>query len=172
MNLYNINNEIDKLWEELQTVDEETGEIKENPEILNQIEALQISKQDLLKWNCLKYKDLQAFVKAVSEEIKELQHKKKVADTLINRIENYIKLNIEEGTKIKEPNFEISWRKSESIEVDDTLDLEELHNNFPQICEEEIKYKVSKTAAKAYLKQTGTLPEGMKLITKNNISIK
>ncbi len=172
MNLYNINNQIDRLWEESQIVDEETGETKENPEILSQIEALQISRQDLLKWNCLKYKDLQAFVKAVSEEIKNMQQKKKAAENLINRINNYVAQNIEEGAKIKEPNFEISWKKSESIEIDDTLDLEELHENFPQICEEEIKYKVSKTAAKAYLKQTGTLPEGMKLITKNNISIK
>lgn len=172
MNLYNINNEIDRLWDESQIVDEETGEIKENPETIVQIEALQISKQDLIKWNCLKYKDLQAFSKAISEEIKEMQRKKKVTDTLILRIENYIQQNVEENQKIKDVNFEISWRKSESIQVDEFADLESIHENFPEICEKKVIYNISKMAAKEYLKTTGTLPEGLEVIKKNNMSIK
>ncbi len=92
---------------------------------------------------------------------------KKQLSSITERIKRYLSANIPEGEKIKEIRYEISWRKSESIEIDDiTFDMNNLESMYPECVR--VKKEVDKTA----LKKIQALPIGIKRITKQNIQVK
>jgi len=164
MKLYEIKKEIDILLDE---VDFETGEIPEG--VSEALQKLEMDKVEKVGNIALKVKNLNSFSRSIADEIKTLQAKKKAVERNADWLERYLQSNIPEE-KIEGVNYSISFRKSESIEVDELIDLEELALKRPELVR--IKYEPSKEKAKEIYKSTGTLPEGFKLIKRNNIQIK
>jgi len=168
MKLYEISNEIKRLIDD--SVDPETGELL--PEASDQLDKLHTNKLEKLSDVVLFIKNEDSFADAIDAEIKKLQSKKKTVQSRVNYLKEYIKRNIVEGEKIEQPNFILSWGKSESIETDPIMDLEEMHKKNPVLVKKNISYSVDKIEAKKLYKETGILPEGFKLITKQNLQIK
>lgn len=168
MKLYEYSNEIKKLIDE--SVNSDTGEISET--ISQQLDKLYTDKLQKIGDIVLFIKNEDAFVDAIDNEIKKLQEKKKAVKNKTAYLIEYIRRNITEGEKIEQPNYTISWRKSSSIELEDIIDLEEMHERNPELVKKKISFEVDKIRAKEVYKKTGVLPEGLKIIEKNNLQIK
>ncbi len=168
MKLYEYSNEIKKLIDE--SVNSDTGEISET--ISQQLDKLYTDKLQKIGDIVLFIKNEDAFIDAIDNEIKKLQEKKKVVKNKTAYLIEYIRRNITEGEKIEQPNYTISWRKSSSIELEDIIDLEEMHERNPELVKKKISFEVDKIRAKEVYKKTGVLPEGLKIIEKNNLQIK
>ncbi|MBK7380464.1 MAG: siphovirus Gp157 family protein [Ignavibacteriales bacterium] len=162
-NLYGINAQVESLLDN--SVDEETGEIQDG--VFEQLQELALTKQELIKHTSLKYKDVLGEINKVSTEIERLSAYKKQLSSLNDRIKRHLSANIMEGEKIKELEYEISWRKSETIELDDiTFDIDKLERDYPECV------RTKKEVDKIALKKMAVLPEGVTKITKQNIQIK
>ena len=174
MNLYKINNEINELIENSVTemVDESTGEITyvENPQALAKLDELKLTKEEVISNVCYKYKEIDAFEERVAKEIKRLQSLKKVIENKKEGIKTYLSRNIFEDQKLQTEFYNISWRKSESLEIDDFyFDLEAFYKENPSLV------KITKEPKKAEIKKLvkeGARFEGVSLKTKKTIQIK
>jgi len=161
MNIYQI--EKDYLTLSSQII-EAGGELTPEIEI-----ALEINKEQLQNKG-INYgyviKSLESDVTAIDEEIKRLNALKssrnKTTELLKSTIKNAMQLyGIEE---LKTPTLKINFRKSESVEVDDTI-LNDLYCNF----------KTVRTPDKAKIKEaikTGAQIEGAVLNVNFNLQIK
>jgi len=161
MNIYQI--EKDYLTLSSQII-EAGGELTPEIEI-----ALEINKEQLQNKG-INYgyviKSLESDVTAIDEEIKRLNALKssrnKTTELLKSTIKNAMQLyGIEE---LKTPTLKINFRKSESVEVDDTI-LNDLYCNF----------KTVRTPDKAKIKEaikTGAQIEGAVLNINFNLQIK
>lgn len=101
--------------------------------------------------------------------------------TRLDKLKNFIKNNVEPGTKIKTEQFEISWRKSSGVEYDDSylIDkllteeeyLQSLVKTQPELVK--VEYSLRKREAVDLHKATGTLPQGLKFEdNRQNLQIK
>ena len=103
----------------------------------------------------------------IDNEIKRLQQAKKTREKAIERLKANIEMamNTFEVDKIETPLIKISFRKSESVEVED---VNNLPNEFKVI-------KLSETADKLKIKdaiKSGILIEGCTIKTNRNLQIK
>lgn len=103
----------------------------------------------------------------IDNEIKRLQQAKKTREKAIERLKANIEMamNTFEVDKIETPLIKISFRKSESVEVEDV-------NNLPALYK---VVKVSETADKLKIKdaiKSGILIEGCYLKTNRNLQIR
>lgn len=103
----------------------------------------------------------------IDNEIKRLQQAKKVREKAIQRLKANIEMamNTFEVDKIETPLIKISFRKSESVEVED---VNSLPNEFKVI-------KLTETADKLKIKdaiKSGILIEGCSIKTNKNLQIK
>lgn len=103
----------------------------------------------------------------IDNEIKRLQQAKKTREKAIERLKANIEMamNTFEVDKIETPLIKISFRKSESVEVED---VNNLPNEFKVI-------KLSETADKLKIKdaiKSGILIEGCSIKTNRNIQIR
>lgn len=103
----------------------------------------------------------------IDNEIKRLQQAKKTREKAIDRLKANIEMamNTFEVDKIETPLIKISFRKSESVEVED---VNNLPNEFKVI-------KLSETADKLKIKdaiKSGILIEGCTIKTNRNLQIK
>ena len=167
MKLYELNNEIEQLIDE--SVDHETGEIKDISEAL---EKLQMEKLDKVSNVVLAIKNESSFINAIDAEIETLTEKKRSIQNKTKWLKEYLARNLEVGKKIETPNFTISWRKSDSIEISDLVILEDLYEKDPRFVTKKIVYSPDKIAAKKIYKETLVLPEGFSFIEKQNLQIK
>lgn len=160
INLYEVNELIDELTESL--IDFETGEIDEA--VLEQIENLEMEKEQVIENLSLKVKNIRAFVDALTNEKKSIESRIKTSTNRADRIENYI-ANALQGKPFSTSKCQISWRRSERVEI----------VNEESIPEEYMKYqttsKPDKTLIKDALKNDKQVPGAM-LVEKNNMSIK
>lgn len=153
MKLYEINKNI------YDCMDIETGEVLD----VERLEKLSIARDTKIENVALYCKSTKAEAKAIDDEIKILQARKK---TLINRCKNlkeYL-VNALQGVKFFTPKVAIGYRKSTVVEIEDVFKLEE---NF-------IKYKepeADKTAIKNILTSGGEVV-GARLVENTSISIK
>ena len=115
-------------------VDSETGEIIETEEEFNKLfDEIQMDLANKIESTMCFYKNLQSDISAFKEEEKKLAQRRKVkenlAERLKNRIDNYIEQQYtdEEGNldkdglnkfKFETPKVKISYRKSETVEVE------------------------------------------------------
>lgn len=149
-------------------VDLETGEISEQSFIA--LAALEMSKAELTKNVICYYKESNGMVGVIDSEIKRLQDLKKKLVNQSDSIERYVEKITPAGEKVVTPEYTISWRKSESIEVSPNIDIEMLALLYPESVR--IKKEIDKTAIKKLVKESGVCIAGVALITKNNMSIK
>lgn len=163
LQLYYINKDIEDIL--FNSVDEETGEIL--PEAFEKIEALELKKEDLIHNVGLANVQAKMNESAVSEEIKRLQAIKKSLTSRKEAAKRFLEKHLEPGTKFEFDNLKISWRKSQEVVLDELTEVDDLPDEFVRV-----KKEVDKTAIKNSYKATNTLPEGVKVIDKQNIQIK
>ena len=155
MNLYEIDDAI------LACVDQETGDILD----LEKLEALEIEHDAKISNLACWVKDLRSESAAIKAEKDALDKRMKAKDNLADRISTYLERYLN-GAKFEDSRCAISYRKSESTEIAEGLDL----NTLPDDCKK-ITVTANKTAIKAALKN-GVMIDGCTLVTKNNIQIK
>jgi len=134
-------------------------------------EELSLERSEKIQNISLLYKNLSAFQESISNEIKSLTERKKILQNKLDSIKNYLASNLKQGEKFNEPTFSISWRKSETIEIDPILFNEnKFATDFPNLTK--VKIEVDKLKLKEMIKSTGVLPDGIELVQKQNLIIK
>ena len=168
MKLYEITSEmrvLDELF--LSCIDEETGEVKDDGviDILEQELKLQLQTKGagIIK----SFKNSEAMLNGVDEEIKRLQALKKSISNQINSRKEYIVRNMEMMgiTKIETELGNLSLRKSKSVNIyDESL----IDKKFIEI---ETKEKILKTEIKKAI-EAGENVQGANIVEKNSLNIK
>lgn len=153
MKLYEINEKI------VSCVDVETGEIIDE----QMLQELEVAFDEKVENIALWIKNLTAEAKAIKEEKDNLAARQKACENKAESLKNYLALALA-GEKFKTPKVSISFRKSESVQVDDMSKLDDDY----------LKYAaptVDKTKVKQALK-AGVNLQGVQLVTNQNIQIK
>ncbi len=162
MNIYNIQSEYQQLVNQLI---ENGGEITPELEL-----ALQINKDNFHSKSenyAFITRQFDAEMDIIDNEIKRLQQAKKSREKTIQRLKDTIELAMLtfDIDKIETPLIKISFRKSESVEVEN---VNELPNEFKVI-------KLTETADKLKIKdalKSGMFIEGCSIKTNRNLQIK
>lgn len=166
MKLYELQPEIEQIGEALNLyASEHMGDITDFP-YEAQYEALQGERDQKLLNLGSWFKSVQAESKAYADEIKVMQDKKKVRDNKMQWVKEFINSYLKVGEKINDTRVQLSWRKSETVEIDDMFDIKRLPGAFVKVVEE-----VDKTMVKNFLKQGKTL-KGITLKQNDNLQIK
>lgn len=151
--LYEINQQI------MDCIDMETGEIID----IDQLHGLQMDRIEKIRNIACYIKNLRSDAAAYDEEAKTFAARKKAAQGKADSLTAYLSSMLN-GEKVKDKEFSISWRKSESVNITDDSLLPDTYL-VPQ------PPKVDKAGIKAALK-AGTAVTGAELTEKNNIQIK
>ena len=162
MNIFKIQSEYQQIVTQLI---ENGGEITPELEL-----ALQITKDNFHSKSesyAFITRQFDAEMDIIDNEIKRLQQAKKTREKAIECLKANIEMamNTFEVDKIETPLIKISFRKSESVEVED---VNNLPNEFKVI-------KLSETADKLKIKdaiKSGILIEGCSIKTNRNLNIK
>ena len=155
MNLYEIDAAI------LDCVDMETGDILD----LEKLEALEIERDSKISNLACWVKELRSDAAGIKAEKDALDKRMKAKENLADRISNYLEKFLN-GAKFEDSRCAISYRKGESIEIAEDLDLNTLLDDCKKIT-----VTANKTAIKEALK-SGAKIDGCTLVVKNNIQIK
>lgn len=153
MNLYEINAQI------YNCVDNETGEVLD----IELLEQLSLTRETKLENTSLWVKNMRAESKALADEIKTLQARKKTLDNRCKSIKDYLLCNLN-GESFKTSKVAITFRKSSSVEVENVYSLNE---NFIKHTEPEPDKTAIKNAIKSGEQVTGaTLVENISITIK------
>lgn len=168
MKLYEITSEmrvLDELF--LSCIDEETGEVKDDGviDILEQELKLQLQTKGagIIK----SFKNSEAMLNGVDEEIKRLQALKKSISNQMNSRKEYIVRNMEMMgiTKIETELGNLSLRKSKSVNIYDESLIDK------KFIEVETKEKILKTEIKKAI-EAGENVQGTNIVEKNSLNIR
>ena len=166
--IYNISSDLKKIYEDLDNgngIDLETGEIK--PEIMQQ---LSISRNEL-ETKAVDYgyviKAFDDEIDIIDREIERLEERKAYVKKNKERMKTIVGSAMEEFgiNKIKSETLQLSFRKSESVEVFDESLVDE---KFKKV---KTEISLDKTAIKNAIKN-GEDVQGAKIVEKNNLQIK
>ena len=158
--LYNISKEMQEIASQL-----EEGEL--TPELENSL----IISQNELQEKAINYgyaiKSAEDDVTAINEEIKRLQAIKTSKTTAIDRMKEAISnaMQLHGIEKVTSPTLNLSFRKSESVEVDN---ISQLNARF---LSEKVTVSADKTRIKEAIKQ-GENVEGARININYNLQIK
>lgn len=153
MNLYEIDNAI------LGCVDEETGEIFD----FEKLEELELARDAKIENICLWIKNLKAEAEALKNEKDAFAARQKAAENKMESLKNYISGYLA-GTPFKSAKVNVSFRKSESLDISEGAVIPE---EFLRFKEPEVNKTDLKKAIKA-----GQKIKGVQIIENNNIQIK
>ncbi|MBR3204970.1 MAG: siphovirus Gp157 family protein [Bacillus sp. (in: Bacteria)] len=142
MTLYEIQDNIRQAIE--QGFNEETGEIFD----ASDLEALQIQRDEKIESIALYIKDLAAEAKAIKDERAALAKRQQTAENRAEWLKKYLAKCLD-GQKFKTARVAISYRKSQTVELIDGFDINQLPHQFLR----EIAPEVDKTALKDALKE-------------------
>lgn len=167
MKLYELQPEIDQIGEALNLyASEHMGDITDFP-YESQYEALKGERNQKLLNLGAWHKDLSAQSGAYAEEIKVMQQKKKVIDNKMKWVKGFISAYLKVGEKINDTRVQLSWRKSETVEIDEAkFDIKELLPEWTVITK-----AIDKAKIKSALK-VGKEFEGITLKQNNNLQVK
>lgn len=140
-------------------VDMETGEVF----TVDNLENLQLVKEEKLEGCAVVYKELKADAEALANEIKTLQERKARLVKKQDWLADYMAMALN-GEKLKTPKCTISYRKSESVEL--ISNIEEVPSEYCKT-----KVELDKTAVKKAIKEGIEVP-GCSLIAKMNMQVK
>lgn len=166
--IYNISNDLKKIYEDLDNgngIDLETGEIK--PEIMQQ---LSISRNEL-ETKAVDYgyviKAFDDEIDIIDREIERLEERKAYVKKNKERMKTIVGSAMEEFgiNKIKSETLQLSFRKSESVDIFDESLVDE---KFKKV---KTEISLDKTAIKNAIKN-GEDVQGAKIVEKNNLQIK
>lgn len=163
MNLYEINNQFEEMQNKIsQYALENFGEVSD--ELLAEEKEIFESLDNKVENVGLWIKNKTAFVKALKDEKKSLDHRIKMLSNNIDRNKEYI-TNFLDGEKFESTRIKISYRKSKSIEI---IDQEKLSEDF-------IKTVTTTSPDKIAIKKAisaGNEVDGAVLVENSNIQIK
>jgi hypothetical protein len=167
MNLYELQPEIEQIGEALNAyAQEHMGDITDFP-YEAQYEALKGERNQKLLNLGAWHKGLSAQSKAYADELKVMQQKKKVIDNKAEWVKRFIDTYLKDGEKINDTRVALSWRKSETVEIDEgKFDIKELKPEWTVITE-----AIDKAKIKSALK-IGKEFTGITLKQNNNLQIK
>lgn len=151
-NLYEIDAQI------MACVDFETGEIIDE----EKLQALQLEFNQKVEGIALWIKNLLAEAKMIKEEKDNLAARQKSCENKAESLKRYLSSALD-GEKFMTAKVSISYRKSESVEIEDVSLLGDDYLKF--------KPEPDKTKIKEALKN-GVELQGATLVKKNNIQIK
>ena len=154
--LYDIVREIEDFEYE---IDEKTGEILN----ANQLDALELERDNKIEQLCLYVKNLKSDAAAYKAEKDGFAKKQKAAENKAESIKNYIAY-ILAGDKFKTDRVTVSYRKSEQVEC---LDKSLVDDDYLRFKEPEL----DKTKIKKALKE-GIKVGGCMLVERQNMNIK
>lgn len=147
-----------------EAIDLETGEIVETEWIdLDQLEALQMERQEKIEGVALWYKNMLADAEALRKEKASFDERLKNTNRQIESLKGYLSGALG-GEKFETTKVKIGWRKSEQVICED---LDHVPAEYLRIKAPEL----DKTEAKKALK-AGKQVAGCRLETKQNIQIK
>jgi len=166
--IYSINNNFVRTITE--HMNEETGEVSND--VLEELNKLEIKKEELTDCIALSHFDYVALEKAIKEDpiVQEAKRRLELASRYSKTAESLkilLAKVVPEGEKFSTPYYSISWRKSTAVELDEDVSLDEL----PDYCVR-IKKELDKTEIKNRNKNGEPLPKGVTVVTKNNIQLK
>ena len=152
-NLYEINQEI------MDCVDEETGEIID----VEKLNDLQMQFDEKVENIACFIKNLLADAKAIKEEESNLASRRKSYENKAKSLKKYLADTLN-GQKFKTTKVSISYRKSESVDIENMKDVPE---EYIKIAEP----TVDKASAKKAMKSGIKIP-GLRLAESKNIQIR
>ena len=158
--LYNISKEMQEIASQL-----EEGEL--TPELENSLIISQNELQEKAVSYAYAIKSTEDDVTAINEEIKRLQAIKTSKATAIDRMKEAISnaMQLHGIQKVTSPTLNLSFRKSESVEVDN---ISQLNARF---LSEKVTFSADKTRIKEAIKQ-GENVEGARININYNLQIK
>ena len=162
MNLFEIDDAIQrcvKLENSENYVDTETGEIID----VAAIEQLEMDRDKKIRNIACWIRNLEADEKALADQIKTFTTRKNAAKNKRESLKSYL-ANFLNGAKWQNSEVAISWRKSESVEVEEGAAIPEKYLRYKEP-------EINKAAIKTDLK-AGASIYGCQLVTKNNIQVK
>lgn len=166
MKLYEINREIEEILEN--AIDLETGEISE--EAIQRLKELQLEKDAKVENVALWHKNLLAESKAIADEIKSLQDRKRSLERKMAWQENYLQFALD-GKKYESPRVAITYRKSTAVEIADMDKFIVNHREDPDMVTTKVEYAPNKSKIKEILK-SGSEIDGAVLVEHQNMQIK
>lgn len=141
-------------------IDYETGELID-PE---RLEALQMERSQKIENVCLWIKNLQSDAIAFKAEKDSFSEREKAASKKVEQLKEWL-VNALNGQKFNTARCAVSFRQSETVEVDDIKHIP------AELLRVKTTYEPDKTAIKAALKE-GNEIEGCRLVEKLNANIK
>lgn len=172
MNLYEIDKNIKEVLENGFSFDEETGEIKFETDDLDKLE---IAKEEKINniIGFVKDLDIQSDnYKKISDEYKKrADSKKKHSENLKKYLSDFL-INNDMTDRTEYKNGITSFRKSESLSIENDVDLENYLKGNEEY-QKYLKYKLDfdKTGLKSELKKGAEIPF-VKIEEKSNLQIK
>ena len=158
MTIYEINSLIDTFLAD--NIDEETGEIRN----IEQLNELQIARNEKIESIALYLKNVRAMAKAVKDERQILAERQARLDRKAGSLESLLDWRCG-GERFETGKVLVSYRRSASVIVDD---IEGIPAEYTKIKTEVLP---DKTLIKQALKE-GKKVGGCHLETRNNISVK
>ena len=141
-------------------IDTESGEIVS----IEDVEALQMAREDKIEGWGLWIKNKTAELDAIKAEVKKLTERAAALSNQIDhskeRYQQYLA-----GEKVSTPRLSVSYRKAESVEIDDAEKIPDFLLRVKTTVEPD------KTAIKAEIK-AGNVVDGAHLVTRQSMTIK
>ena len=159
--LYEIHADFEAILERIENAE---GEIDETLE--SDLYKIELERDKKLENCCAVIKNARAEADLYDAEMKRLRAWKTRQEKIAERVEKYIEAHIIPGEQWSSGVHKIGWRKSESIELADDIDISEIPDAYK-------KYEISllKSDAKRDIKAGADL-WFVKVVEKNNLQIK
>lgn len=141
MKLYEIDNAIDELIRN--SVDPETGEVMD---ITDELDALQMEREDKLESVALVIKNLTAEATAIRNEEKALADRRKTSENRVEWLKGYLMQSLA-GQKFSTPKVAVSFRSTTAVFIEDDAAFLKEHPEYARI-----KTEIDKSALKDALK--------------------
>lgn len=163
-NLYELNSEYSRIMADvMEWAEQNEGEI--SAELEKALEDIEISIEEKIENTAVYIKNLEAEAEMIKAEEKKLAERRKACETKAERVREWLSINLD-GKSFKSAKCVISWRKSESVEVD--VPAESLPAYYQNV-------KTTVTADKALLKaalKSGEIISGVTIHEKQNMQVK
>ena len=163
MKLYELNQAIETFFET--HIDEETGEVFG----IEELEELELAKRDKIENIALMIKNMAADSKAIGDEVRTLQSRKKAIDNRIKSIKEYLMYSLE-GLKFKTPKVSIYYRNTKSVKLPEDIDYDYILNNYKD-CISFRPENISKKKIKTKLDEGYTV-SGYEVVEKTSMTIR
>lgn len=163
MKLYELSSNI----LQLETVLEEQLDAPEElrGEALKFLDELKVSKAEKIE-NCVSLlKNWEALEVAIKAEETALKARRESLEKRADWLKNYLSFCLQPGEKFESARCKVSWRKSESVEIQDESLIPEIYQKIETVT------KIDKKAIKDAYSAGGEVP-GAIIVKKNNLLIK